>query len=300
MNAFLGLLMAAMVGLDEAPAKASRPPVPVSRPGAIQKTATKKEGPVVAFEIREIRAGSPDWRAKLMPRLRTVARHEGTAAWLLDQAGYQELIEYLQDDPHSNLLQAPKLTAHVGDPARMTNEETVQYVAALKRETQGPPNQPTGLAFVPQVDKIHSGVRVSILSSQINGSSLQARVVIEENRLLAFHTTTYREEVVPKSDPEVAQASFLSRLNPNHGPHAAGITGTIQVPEVDSRRIEGYWLIPSDGALLVSLGPRGGQEKGLIKKAYTEHLIAITARVDSAAANSPAPSAAAPSASTPR
>ena len=125
------------------------------------------------------------------------------------------MIEYLQDDPHSNLLQAPKLTAHVGDPARMTNEETVQYVAALKRVAEGPPNQPTGLAFVPQVDKVHSGVRVSILSSRLNGSSLQARVVIEENRLVAHsHDDVSRRgdaEVRPRRRPGLVPVPAESR-----------------------------------------------------------------------------------------
>ena len=63
MNAFLVLLMAALVGLDDAPGKAAPPQAAVSRPGAAQKTAAKKEGPVVAFEIREIR-GEPGLAGK--------------------------------------------------------------------------------------------------------------------------------------------------------------------------------------------------------------------------------------------
>ena len=155
------------------------------------------------------------------------------------------------------------MTTRIGDPARMTSEETVQYVAAVKRVADGPPNQSTGLAFEPQVDKVHRGVRINILSSQLKDHKLFAKVVIEENRLVAMHTVVYTETVQPKPgiDPEVMKTSFLDRLNPSHVPHAASINATIQVPEVDTRRVEGEWLIPSDGALLVSLGPRTLNER---------------------------------------
>ena len=180
---------------------------------------------MVAFEIRDIRVSSPDWRAKLLLRMQPVTRQEGAAVWSLDTAGFKELLEVCQSDSKSDVLQAPKMTARVGDPARMTSEETHQYVASLKRVADGPPNRSTKLAFEPQVDKVHNGVRVSILSSQLKDQNLFARVVIDENRLVAMHTVKYTENVQPKpgTDPEVAKASFLERLNPNHGPHAAAM-----------------------------------------------------------------------------
>ncbi len=275
MQAILGLLAAALLGIDETPRPPAGPSVQVMPMGE----SGANRGPLVAFEIREIRVGSPDWRGKLMPQLQPVARQEGTAVWALAPDALKALLEACQADVRCNVLQAPKLVAHVGDHARMTNEEAVPYVAAMKRVADGPPNQSTKVAFEPQVEKVHNGVRVEILSSQLKGTALLARVVVEENRLVALHTTKYTEGVKPKpgTDPEVSRASFLSRLNPNHGPHAAAVNATFQVPEVDSRRIEGQWLIPSDGALLVSLGPRAVHEKGL-RTGYEEHLIAITAR----------------------
>jgi hypothetical protein len=290
MHAIFGLLMLAQVGREGVSTTTARPPTAASS----TKTAAKKPGPEVAFEIRDIRVGSPEWRGKLMFRLQPLARHEGAAAWTLDQAGFKELLDDLQTDTRSNVLQAPNMIARVGEPARMTSEEAVNYVAALKRVADGTPNHASKLAFEPQVHKVHSGVRVSILSSRQKGPSLQALVVIEENRLIGFHTATYREALKSTADPEVVQASLLSRLNPNHPPYPATLAGTIQVPEVDSRRIEGVWQIPTDGALLVSLGPRGGHEKGLIKKAYEEHLIAITARLVSRPPGSSASPAARP------
>ena len=54
----------------------------------------------------------------------------------------------------------------------MTNEEEIPYVAALRRVADGAPNQSTKLAFEPQVEKVHNGVRVEILSSQLKGTAL--------------------------------------------------------------------------------------------------------------------------------
>ena len=264
MQVLLGLLMAALVGVDETADSYAAPKMVVSRAGV----PATKGGPMVAFEIRDIRVSSPEWRGKLILRMQPVTRQEGTAVWSLDTANFKELLELCLADPRNNVLQAPKMTARVGDPARMTSEETHQYVASLKRVADGPPNRSTKLAFEPQLDKVHNGVRVNILSSQLKGPNLFARVVIDENRLVAIHMVKYTEAVQPKpgADPEVSRASFLDRLNPNHGPRAAAMNATIQVPEVDSRRVEGEWLIPSDGALLVSLGPRALHERGVHKR----------------------------------
>jgi len=276
MQVLLGILMAAQLRVDGIADSYAAPKAVVSQAGVQAKTG----GPMVAIEIRDIRVSSPEWRGKLILRMQPVTRQEGSAVWSLDTAGFKELLELCQADTRSNVLQAPRMTARVGDPARMTSEETHQYVAAVKRVADGPPNRSTRLAFEPQVDKVHNGVRVNILSSELKGQNLFARVVIEENRLVAIHTVKYTETVQPKpgADPEVAKASLLDRLNPNHGPHATAMNAAIQVPEVDSRRVEGEWLIPSDGALLVSLGPRALHERGFQQKGYEEHLIAITAR----------------------
>ena len=276
MQGILGLLMAALIGVDETADAYAAPKMVVSQAGV----PATKGGPVVAFEIRDIRVSSPEWRGKLILRMQPVTRQEGGVLLRGVNTSPKELLDLCQADPRSNVLQAPTMSARVGDPARMTSEETHQYVASVKRVADGPPNRATKLAFEPQLDKVHNGVRVNILSSQLKGQNLFARVVIDENRLVAIHTVKYTEAVQPKpgADPEVSRASFLDRLNPNHGPRAAAMNATIQVPEVDSRRVEGEWLIPSDGALLVSLGPRALHDRGFQQKGYEEHLIAVTAR----------------------
>ena len=194
MQVILSLLMAALGGVDETPDSKAAPKAVVSRTGV----PATKGGPMVAFEIRDIRVSSPEWRGKLIVRMQPVTRHEGTAVWSLDPAGFRELLELCQADPGNNVLQAPKMTARVGEPARMTSEETVQYVASLKRVADGPPNRRRSSRSSPRSDKVHNGVRVNILSSRLKGQNLFARVVIDENRLVAIHMVKYTEAVQPK------------------------------------------------------------------------------------------------------
>ncbi len=171
---------------------------------------------MISFEIRDIRVTSPDWRGKFVVQMQPVSRQEGTAVWSLDPAGFRELLHFCQGDTRCNVLQAPKMTVRVGDPAKMTSEETVQYVASLKRLADGPPNQSTRLAFEPQIDRVHNGVRVKVLSSQLKDKNLFARVVIDENRLVAMHTVKYTEVVQPKPgvDAEVTKASLPGSAEP--------------------------------------------------------------------------------------
>ncbi len=162
----------------------------------------------------------------------------------------------------------------------MTNETSHKYVANVKRVSDGPPNEGTHIAFVPEIDEVHDGVRVNVLSSRLDGPALLAKVTVEQNHLLSFITTRYTESVKSASrettDEGVVKASFIDRLRPERdGPTA--INATINVPEMVSSRIEGEWLIPSEGALLVSMGASSRRDKGL-RGGYQERLIAITAR----------------------
>ncbi|APW59365.1 hypothetical protein [Paludisphaera borealis] len=250
-------------------------------------TSTAPAGPVpkIAFEVHDITVASPDWRGKMLAQLEPVARQEGSAVWALDQKALADLLKYCQNDARCNVVQSPRMISNVGEPARMTNETSVKYVAHLKRVSDGPPNEGTHIAFVPEIGEVHDGIRVNVTSSQLKGQILFAKVAIEQNQVLAFLTTTYTEGVKPQSkdkekekdDPGVVKTSLLERLRPEHA-NAASINGTIQIPEVVSKRIEGEWMIPSEGALLVSMGPAPRRHDKGLRQSYQERLVAITAR----------------------
>ncbi len=273
MQALLMIVLCALAGPDGSIPPA-RPSVELTGPRA----AVSQNAPLVTFEIREIKVSSPDWRGKLMPRLHEIDRQEGTAVWAVDPAAFKELLETCQGDPRANVVSAPRMTVPVGQPARITNEEAVSYVASLKRHADGAPGQASKLAFEPQVGEIHNGVRVNVLSSQLKGQALFARVVINENRLVKMHTANYSEPVLKKVEVESHEGKgpLHDRLHRSIGLERHAINATIQIPEVETRRAEGEWLIPGEGALVVSMGPKT-RVSGL-KSEFEEHLIVITAR----------------------
>lgn len=271
-------------------------------------TVAEPAVPQVTFEIRELSMGSPDWRGALQPDLRPVARDAGVDAWALDAQGMRRLMEVCQADRDSSLVMAPKMSARLGEPVRMTNEETVEYVAHLKVFTQGPPENPTSVAFQPEVAEIHEGVRVVLTETQRKGPMLQAHVVVQSSTILDMLTTHCSQSAGPiEPDPGVERASFFPKLK-DDTPKRATIRGTIQVPEVATRRIEGDWLIPSDGAIVVSMGPhsdlkvdrkpKAGEKAGgrglslpgrAEKRRYFERVVCITAHTLDASAQSAPP-----------
>jgi hypothetical protein len=253
--------------------------------------------PTIGFEIREITVASPDWRGKMLARLQPITRQEGVAVWAVDNAALDALLKSCQADARCHVSLSPRMVAKVGEPVRMTNETTVHYVAHLKRDSDGAPNEGTHVAFVPEMGEVHDGVRVHVTSSRLQGPVLFAKLAIEQNQVLSMLTATYSESIHPAgrdkaADAQVVKTSLIDRIRPE-SPATYALNGSIQVPEVVSRRIEGEWLIPSDGALLVSMGPTTRRDRGLLKQAYQERLIAVTAR-PAAEAPASAPVAQAP------
>jgi hypothetical protein len=278
MQVLLGLLLAVQVGPGSPYGPAATTPrgpaattPPLVSPGA-------KGGPSISFEIRKISVASPEWRGKFIPSLKPIARQEGAAVWALDSEGIRGLLTYLQGDTRCNVLQAPKMIARIGEPVRMSSETGHHYVASLKRVADGPPSQATRIAFEPQVDQVHDGIRVNVLSSQLKGKDLLAKIEVHDNRLVAFHSASYNEVLKGKNGEKPPHDGFgllQERLQRNLGMDRQSISAQIQVPEVDSRRIDGEWLIPGDGALLVSLGPYT-EGSSVIKKQYEERMIMIS------------------------
>lgn len=298
------LIVAAGVGVGQEAASdlASAAAAPLAA-----HTIAEPAVPQVVFEIRDLSMASPDWRGALQASLNPVAREEGVAAWAVDREGMRRLLEICQSDKGSSILQAPKMTAFLGSPVRMTNEETVQYVAHLKRLSDAPPGEGTNLAFQPELAEVHDGVRVVLTETRLKGPLLYAHVVVQSNSVLNMLTAGYDESVGPaEADPGVERASFFPKLK-DDSPKRANLRGTIQVPEVASRRIEGDWLIPSDGAMVVSMGPNSsakvdrkpyGEKVGGLgralggkapKRGYDERVICITARILDLSAESAPP-----------
>ncbi len=88
---------------------------------------------------------------------------------------------------------------------------------------------------------------------------------------MSFQTSTYSEMVT---------GNKVAHANP------AKLVGTIQIPVVDSARVDGEWVIPKEGALIVSLGASRTKGK-LVREVTPEELVVI--RYRPATGQSPTP-----------
>lgn len=259
MSIALALLLTTFAG-DDAPAQA--------------------EAPRYSFEIRYISFNSLDWRGAMMPYLQPVARRGGAAVWSMDFAAVRTLLETIQGDAGSDIVQAPRTVAPLGQGVRVVNETAHNYVAHLRRIADGPPGEATELAFVPEVDQIREGIQVDLTGNRVLDQGVLAEIAVEEDRLLGFQHATYTETVHAETRVESRPKSgnlLVDRLFRSVGiaSQENGIAVKVQVPEVASSHIAGEWLIPRDGALLVSLGAGTWTgESG--KDRYEEHLVMIS------------------------
>jgi hypothetical protein len=240
--------------------------------------ATATTGPMISYDVDYVTISRPDWRGKFDPRLTPVARQGGTAVWAADATTLSELLAFCRADATCNILQAPKVITPADGEVRVLHGEDIHYVAHLERIADGPVNQSTRLAFRPEIDQVHNGVRTRLSSGRVEEQGLLARFTIERDRLTGFQTSKYTEMVIPDGknqvEPEGLLASGVNRLAQ---PRAASLSATIQIPVVESARVDGEWVIPTDGALLVSLGSSIKKGK-VLGEVRNEELVVIRYR----------------------
>ena len=189
MGAILALLLTALAGGDGVVGASVG-----DRPN-VQELATlaARSGPAVSFEIREITVGSPEWRGKLHP-VAPAGRPPGRAP----RSG--------RSTPHG-IHGAPRATARPTRDATCVQAPTMigpdrRAGADVERDrvtTTSPPSnawptvRPTrrrSIAFEPQVDKVHRRRSRQRPVQRAEGQDLLAKIVIEENRLVAIHTAS--------------------------------------------------------------------------------------------------------------
>lgn len=245
--------------------------------------AAPADAPQFACEVRYLSFGSPQWRGELLPGLRSLERRGSAAAWTIDDPTASRLLEMSgQGEAGNHLIASPKAMVSLGESAHLAHERDLNYVANLRREADGPPGESSRLTFAPEVDQIHEGVRVDLTGTKSLDTGVFARVAVEEDRLIRFQTATYGEDVrrqIPVESRPKSGHILVDRLFRSVGikVEMQAVKASLQVPEVASSRIAGEWLIPRDGAVLVSLGAGTERDESDTMR-YVEHLVIITCR----------------------
>lgn len=281
MQIAVALVATLLAGAGEA-ASPNPDPGPAAETSAARGVEVRgASAPEISYHVRYVTAGSTGWRGRFAGRLEPVARQGGVAVWTADRATTADLLNDLQSSPRGSILQAPPARALLGKPISVAHEETHHYVAEVTR-IPAPADDPAGkTAFEPTIDEVNDGLRLRLSSSRLMTGGIVAEVLIEDNRLVGFHTEVVAADPAdaPGPEPSASRSTYTPPLNrlfrtaATHRPSTA-LRATIQVPEVVSSRAEGEWLIPTEGALIVSLGPcSAGRHSS--RDPYEERLVVL-------------------------
>ena len=215
------------------------------------------------FQVRVLTLDGLDWRTCSYSRLRPVARQGSSAIWTADRALAALLGERARSATTYGTIMA------VGEAA-LTRAEPVNYIASMDRYADGPINQSSAIAFLPRPEQVEERFAIKVAGRKLDQGIL-ARIALEETHVDVIHGVPQTESLKPadsrtnRTPTEVGREilNVLMTSKPaEHGP--TSITSSVQIPEVTQARVEGEWLIPNDGVLLVSLGVKtAADDKGM-------------------------------------
>lgn len=194
------------------------------------------ENSEIVYQVRYLEMTGLDWRAAHHAQMTPVCRQQSATVWTTTRGVTARLAERAD-----RVIAAPRLTASA--EARATvDHTTTRHMMADFRVVPGV----TSAEGVQRTSYV--GVKPSIesekegYSCQLTGRCLDqgvlARVRIEDQQITAMHPVICK---INRTDPS-------GQENP--------LATTIYVPEVARAEVAGEWLIPSDGALVVSFGAR--------------------------------------------
>ena len=207
---------------------------------------------VTTFQVRVISLDGLDWRTAAYSRLQPVTRQGTSAIWTADRS-----LAAVLSDRASSVYVAGKVNAS-GDTV-LTRCEPFSYVAAQDRVADGPINNSTAVSFVPRPERVEERFNVRVAGRRLDQGVL-ARVQLEETHVDAVHsvpmTETLKNETTrtSRSSKEVVRDVVKATSTKVTSENTTQLTASVQIPEISQTRIEGEWLIPKEGVLMVSLG----------------------------------------------
>lgn len=208
-------------------------PTPAAAPAAL-----------VASEVRFLEMTGLDWRAQIQPQMERITAQGSATVWTTSRENAQKIAQAA-----SRVLTAPRVTALSNVQAFISTASHQTYVAHLKAVPVVEGNPVTG--FQPMIDSVRDGLKVQIAGRTLDQGTL-LKVALDDSHLIAMHTVAGKK---PAADCCAEEAK-------------PGV-GVCQVPEVARCQVNGEWLVPPQGALVISLGARtvkGAQDKAVIQE----------------------------------
>lgn len=209
---------------------------------------------VTNYQVRILTLDGLDWRTSSYARLQPVARQGTSNVWTADKALAASLAERARAaSPYH------RITA-VGE-AELTKADSIHYIASMDRVADGPIDQSSAIAFMPHPEKLEERFSIRVGGRKLDQGIL-ARIALEDTHVDVIHEVKQSEVLKapatqakgPRTPAEVGHDILQVVLTPGVADPRQRIATSIQIPEVTRARVEGEWLIPNDGVLLVSLG----------------------------------------------
>jgi hypothetical protein len=188
----------------------------------------------ITYQVRVLEMDGLDWRKPVLGQFQPVTRQGSATVWTAPHEVVKPLFEAA-----GRVIAVPRVTAMPLAVAHFSRHTNVQYVSHLVRHADGPKDHATAVAYEPKVDGVREGFTATLVGRKLDQGIL-TRLVFEENRFVAMHSVSLDEMVANEADKGARGKTPLSV--------------TVQVPETTQSEVAGEWLIPGDGALVVSLG----------------------------------------------
>ncbi len=265
--------------------------------GASAAADGKTEPGDVTYLVHYIDAQGLEWREAALADLKPISRQHGATVWIAPSGAMRRVLAAMQANPHTNILQAPKIIGRAGDVVHAHSRSDVSLATKVSF---------TGRSPHVELEKIRQGWMTTMVGRKLDQGIL-VRLVAENTVVLAVHHVAVKGgEAGPV---HTARANFHSGVVKAHGTFevidgdfylwtrgndappccakdavvAASATEVaeppalrIDVPEVDTQEVAGEWLIGADEGLVVSFGVHTtADEHG--KAVVRERLIVVRA-----------------------
>lgn len=189
----------------------------------------------VRVQVRVFTMDGLGWRSGTFGRLQPIATRGTSTVWTADRALLGSLQGWSQA---SEVLPVSDSDSGETTVSRLKTVNYVDHVARKGPAAEADAADPA--RFVGKTAQFETGIEARVAGRRIEQGYL-ADVALADTRLLEMHKVKVSEVV---ACPASAQP----------GPKTQTVGTAFQVPEIARTEIEGEWLIPNDGVLVVSLG----------------------------------------------
>jgi hypothetical protein len=249
----------------------------VDKPGIADiKTAVGKirrmsgdrtDGARISYRLRVVEIEGLEWRQAGFGRFSEVARRGPVTIWTASNHAAQPLI----DRASKVVASPPRVTSFANAAAHFSSRTNRSLVTRVSWSDEEPKLSS---------EAIREGFAATIAGRKLDQGIL-VQVVIDDTEIRSVHDVKLSRSCPSSTCTADDAKGCPAKTGPGESAcrQDSAPASTIQVPEVASQQVDGEWLIPNDGVLVVGLGVHtvGGKDG---KAVVRERLMVLEAKSD--------------------